>query len=227
MNRQYYRKHFLCIVILSLGISWMLFAQSGESKVFDDANLFTAEETADLNRTALSLINETGVDLVIVTTNSTGSRNSMEYADDYFDYNHFGIGPNRDGMLILINMQARDVRISTHGAALGYFRDADIEKLLDKIVKPLSNGNFNGAAEAFLYNSAGVINKKIADAQYAELKGFARFTPKLLGRSMLFGFLLALLVTGIMALAQGGKLPSVSGAHAYINEDKIDRKSVV
>lgn len=132
-------------------------------RVFDDAALFTAEQAADLNTQAWKYIQEFDVDFVIVTTNDTGGKSSRAYADDYFDYNGFGIGASRDGMLLLINMEEREVYISTHALTLNLFTDADIENLLDAVYNDLANGEYAASAEAFLVHAAAHLRQRLAD----------------------------------------------------------------
>ncbi|QQO07824.1 TPM domain-containing protein [Breznakiella homolactica] len=153
--------------ILFLGITLLflpagLFSQSPDSKIHDDAGLFSQSQREALEKRAQALAAETAVDFVIVTTNTTGAKTSMAFADDFFDDNHFGIGSSRDGMLLLFNMQEREIWISTHALALDYFKDSDIEVLLDKVFVPLQNASYEGAAEEFLINAAAHIKAKKA-----------------------------------------------------------------
>ncbi len=162
MKTKSYMKRNLIACVILLSLSQIIPAQPLPGKVYDDAELFTPTQIETLNKNAQALVNEIKVDLIIVTTYFTESKSSMEYADDYFDYHGFGIGPSRDGMLMLINMDTREVWISTHSLALDYFKDSDIESLLDNIFVPLKERNYFGAAQEFLNNAAQHIRIKKA-----------------------------------------------------------------
>ena len=49
----------------------------------------------------------------IVTDVDPNISSAMEAADDFFDYNGYGLGDDRSGVLLYINMSTRDVWIST------------------------------------------------------------------------------------------------------------------
>ena len=119
-------------------------------KVYDDADLFTEEEERELRKWAQKIASEKKMDVVLVTTEDTLGKSSMAYADDFFDYNGFGYGPDYDGVLLLINMDIREVWISTTGRGITAFTDAAIDDILDEMELPLSNDQFYTAARIFL-----------------------------------------------------------------------------
>ena len=57
-------------------------------------------------------------DVIVVTVASLDGKTAESYADDYFDFNGYGLGQDRDGILLLLSMEDRDWAISTHGFAL-------------------------------------------------------------------------------------------------------------
>ena len=78
-------------------------------KIYDYANLITDEEEIELYNKVQEFINKYNMDMVIVTINSNPKSSSMEYADDFYDYNNFGKGTNKSGLLFLIDMQNRKI----------------------------------------------------------------------------------------------------------------------
>jgi uncharacterized protein len=89
------------------------------------------------------------VDVVIVTVESTGELTPMEYADDFFDYNGYGFGESRDGVLLLVSMEDRDWWISTSGYGITAFTDAGIDYIGEQITSYLSDGDYASAFEEF------------------------------------------------------------------------------
>ena len=69
----------------------------------------------------------------------------MAYADDFYDYNGYGYGDSRDGILLLISMEERDWRISTCGYGITVFTDAGQEYISDKFLPYLSDGDYSEA----------------------------------------------------------------------------------
>lgn len=118
-------------------------------RVVDDADLLTDDEEALLTDKLDNLSIKHEMDVVVVTTYSTGSLSPMEYADDYFDYNGYGFGPERDGLLLLVSMEYSDWWISTCGYGITAFTDFGISYIGEQIVPYMSNGDFYGAFDSF------------------------------------------------------------------------------
>ena len=115
--------------------------------VIDEAELLTEEEEQLLEEKIALLRNGYFEDIVIVTTNNTGGKSSMEYADDYYDYNGYADA----GILLLIDMGNREWWISTKGTTCNYaLNDRDIQRIGKKIAKSLKSEKYKQACEIFL-----------------------------------------------------------------------------
>ena len=130
-----------------------------EIKVYDYAELLTEEQEKELSQKAKEILARHNIDIAIVTTNTTNGLSSMEYADDFYDYNPFGYGEDASGLIMLINMEEREVWISTTGKAIRIFTDYKIESLLDVVYNGLSQGNYYNAGKDFLSESDQYITK--------------------------------------------------------------------
>lgn len=146
----------MCLILL-LTIFWAVTpicsvyaAIEVNQKVHDSADLFSQEEETALQKAAEALSRKLKMDMVIVTVNDTKGKKAQTYADDFYDYNGFGIGEKKDGALLLIDMDNREIYISTCGSAISYLTDARIEKILDKLYLLITDKQYAKAAEAFL-----------------------------------------------------------------------------
>ena len=128
-------------------------------KIYDYAELLTEEQEKDLALKAKDILAKHNVDIAIVTANTTNGLSSMEYADDFYDYNPFGYGDDASGLIMLINMEEREVWISTTGKAIKIFTDSKIDSLLDTVYNGLSQGNYYKAGNDFLSESGRYIEK--------------------------------------------------------------------
>ena len=117
-------------------------------RVVDEADLLTDEEEEYL-RSEIDWMDRM-YDVVIVTTNTLGGKSPMEYADDYYDYNGYGIGESRDGLLFLLSMEDRDWWISTTGHAIYYFYDSTIDYIGELMLDDLGAGKYFDAFRNFL-----------------------------------------------------------------------------
>ncbi len=121
----------------------------GES-VVDDADLLTSFEEQSLAEKINEIIEKYSYDVVIHTTPSAGSKDVMEYVDDFYDYGGYGYGEDADGMAFALIMDTRDYWTSTCGIGIDIFNDNVIEYLGDTIVNDLSNGNYYAAFHTYL-----------------------------------------------------------------------------
>lgn len=143
------------ILALFFGILWSLllipsvFAMDTDVdpsiRIYDYADLLTDEEEEALSETARELSEKWSVDLVTVTIDDDEGLTSMEYADDFFDYNGF----SATGVLMRINMDEREVWFSTAGSCIRIFSDRRIEAMVQACLNDLSDGDYNGAVETF------------------------------------------------------------------------------
>ena len=139
----------VCIAIL-LVFSAPLFSQN---RIVDNAGLLSSEEAANLKTMVDNIASVYSFDLVIVTEQSIGNKSPMDYADDYFDYNGFGLGESKeDGCLFLIVMGSRDYWFSTGGRGIKIFNSTAANKLEDDVLASLKNNDFYRASRSFVNN---------------------------------------------------------------------------
>ncbi len=169
MVRKNYSKVLSIVFIMVFIISMSGIVHADKETVADQAGLFTAEEAAALEQRAVALGEKYSMDISIVTTSDTQGKSSREYADDYFDYNGYGIGEERDGILFLLDYDNREAYISTSGSGIRYLTDERIERILDAVFNNgLTDGDNFGAANAFLETTEGYLAAGIPEGQYSE-----------------------------------------------------------
>jgi uncharacterized protein len=132
------------LLLLSLSVS--AFATEPDAPwVVDNAGLLSGDEVAELNRKIQALRSELELEIVIVTTYGTGYKNVQEYADDFYDVNGYGYGSDNSGILLLLDMEAREWYMSTCGDAIYIFTDYGLEALGQGILPYLADGDYYGA----------------------------------------------------------------------------------
>ena len=117
------------------------------SYVEDAAGLLTQAEIAASQTEAERLYKGDGHDVVIVTTEDTNGKSTMEFADDYFDYN----GYSDEGLLLLVDMGSREWWISTEGSCIEAFTDTEIQAIGEAVAGYLSAEDYKGAFDEFLW----------------------------------------------------------------------------
>lgn len=138
----------LLLVFISLGLS-NVYALESEN-VIDGLEYLSESDLNDLQQRIDEIKEMRQLEAVIVMTQNTEGKSSMVYADDYFDYNNYGVGDDHSGLLLLVNMDARELWISTTGHAIDIFTDRRIADMIDEISPYLSDENYDGACQTFL-----------------------------------------------------------------------------
>ena len=119
-------------------------------KIYDYAKLIPEEKEQKIYEKIKKFISSYNMDMVIVTIDENPKSSSMDYADDFYDYNKFGIGANKSGVLFLINMSNRKMWISTTGDAIEIYNDKRIDAILDYTYDKISKKDYSGCAEQFI-----------------------------------------------------------------------------
>lgn len=120
--------------------SFSILAFAYESKVEDNANLFTAEEFEQITSDAADFTASKDISLAVLTIDYAQGLSSEEYANDYIDNLIDGEGWNEDCMLFMIDMDNRNVWISTTGRAENIYYDVD--SVIDGGYDYLTNGEY-------------------------------------------------------------------------------------
>lgn len=134
--------------------------------VRDYLNYLSEAEISDLQGLIEKTVAEHNLDIVIVITNDTQGKPSRDFADDYYDYNGFGAGPDHSGLLILVNMNERELWLSTTGRAIDIFTDARISAVLDAVAPFLAEGRYYTACTEFVGQVASYAGGGVPPGQY-------------------------------------------------------------
>lgn len=119
-------------------------------RVVDNAKLLTDDEKSQLLDKVNEISERQQCDVAIVTVQSLDGKTAEAYADDFFDYNGYGIGSKKDGIIFLLSMKERKWAISTHGYGITAFTDAGQEFIMDNVQPLLSDGDYNEAFTEFV-----------------------------------------------------------------------------
>ena len=170
-------------------------------RLMDNAALLTEYESKKLNDLLDKISQKHKFDVTIATLNFLDTRSAVEYADDWFDYNGYGMGNDYSGILFLISMGERDWAISTHGYGLTAFTEAGQEILIDDILGDISGGYYNDAFISFAKNCDDFLTKAENGTPYD--KGNAPKKPL-----PTFYYIISLIIALITGFAGAGALKS-------------------
>lgn len=114
-------------------------------RLADFADILSESEENTLISKLDEISNRQQVDVAVLTVDTLGGKTREAYADDFYDYNGYGYGENRDGILLLVSMENSDWYITTTGYGITAFTDAGIEYLSEQFLDDLGDGNYAAA----------------------------------------------------------------------------------
>lgn len=197
------------------------------SKVYDKAKLLTSSEKEALNKLAEDFVSKYKMDLIILTTSdSTSASNSMAYAQDFYDYNNFGIGPTFDGILVLIDRTYGNnrVEIVTTGKSILVYDDDRIERILDAMEEMVSSGHYK-MLEAFINKATTYAESGVAPSnanKYIDENGdlMTKRVFPIFG-FIIFSIILPSIIVGVL-IFKNKMVKKATKAMAYLDQKTIN-----
>ena len=195
---------------------------AGDSRITDDAGLFTEDELAQLESLAASYASVTELDFAVLTLDSRVS-DPDRYAQNFFQNNHGVIGSEYwGGVLLYINMEDRDVIVGAYADAMLPVSLTDCDTIRNRITSLyLSDGEYFQAARLFLaltydevksWRDAGSPEHDLTPSDYEDIEGGYQdyeydYQPRSFLSEMLSSssfWLMALVIAVIMMLIVNG-----------------------
>jgi len=121
-----------------------------KTRVYDYADLLTAEEETELEQRYYLWGQEADTDIVLVTTEQMEGKSDKVYLEDFQDELYFSqdiLAEN--AALMLINMEDRVVTIQGYGDCEYWLNNDRIEYILDWVYEYLVDGDYYNAAVSF------------------------------------------------------------------------------
>lgn len=138
--------------------------EANTQRLADFADLLDADQKEELEVKLDQISENYDCDVVVDIEESIDGMDPTAYADDFFDYNDYGMGNDKSGILFMLTMSERKWAISTHGEAISIFTDAGQEYITDNIVSYFSDGDYYEGFTQF----ADLCEKFIVQAQSGE-----------------------------------------------------------
>ena len=158
-------KVILAVLFLCAGLFSTMNVLAESDYVYDYADLLTTEEEAELQNYAENFRGNWNMNFLVVTTNDAEGKSSMEYADDFYDA-RFPESSEEDGMIYLIDMDNREIYLSTCGEAIRYLTDSRIDHILDEAYNCVADGDYYGTFVTFFDETDYYLNQGIPSDQY-------------------------------------------------------------
>lgn len=205
------KKLLIMIGMLTIMFSMTVLGADTEERVFDNADLLSDSEENILRQDIKERSEILETDIIFVTIDDAEGKSSMEYADDFYDQHSFGYDKEHgSGVLVLLDMDNREVWISTSGGAINEISDGDIDNILDNTMDYVTEKEYY----MFFSNSLDEIETSMGNV----------FTYL---QNPLISGIIALAVSGIIILimSQSGKTSVTVNGRTYMEENSFDLKN--
>ena len=219
------KKIFLSIIIiLNVLLISNVNALDTNLKIYDYRDLLSDNEENLLKEKIDEFIDTYQMDMVLVTVDEHNSDSTEEYADDFYDYNGFGIGKHHDGLILVIdnNFEKENLWISTTGEAIRMFDDYRIDKILDVIYEEYDYYELfdKFIDECSYYANIGIpsSNKNTYINSHGDLV-YQRHFPILI--SIIISAIISTIVL-LVLIHKNKMVKKATEANVYMNKDNIN-----
>lgn len=138
----------------------------GDERVFDQAGLFDSREVSMLEERVSRLRDEMKAEVVILTVEDAKGRTSQYTADQFYFDNGFSETFHENGILMLIDLDNRELYLGTYGSMIRILTDERIEKILDEVYAAAAEGEYASAALAGVEKAGEYFTQGIVKGQY-------------------------------------------------------------
>ncbi len=211
----------ICLLFLTV---FSLNVSANDNKIVDEYNCLTSEEISELEEAINDEIDKVGFDIVVYIAYQDKD-DITALADDYYDYNGYGLGENNDGIILCINYYNRDYTITTCGRdTITLFADEALDNdVYPNITKYLKDGDNYNAIKAFISGIDYVYeNPEDYQHQYYE-PDYGKSDP--IKTALLAGFGGSIIISLIVFLVLRGQLKTQGikkQANQYMNNSSLN-----
>jgi uncharacterized protein len=165
------KKFIILLATLIIPISVFAYTSPGKPTGFvnDFAGILSAEQKSDLESVSLGLKKNTGFEVAIVTIQTLGDETIETYAVKLFE--EWGIGDEKKdtGILVLVAIDERAVRIETGYGSEGVITDIQSGNIIRNVIVPeFQKGNYYSGLNDALNALSLVIQKSPEAEQYSQ-----------------------------------------------------------
>ncbi len=226
-------KNILICLLALCSLSAFCAANAQSKNVADYAELISSDQAAALDEKIRVVKQNHGnkYDIAVAAVDYTAEMNDSEFeaeSDDFYDYNGYGEGDDKSGVLLMIDLSGgeghRHWHITTTGSAITVFSDTGISYIGDEIVPMLINGDVDGAFNKFVEMCDDFMTQYETEGKPYDsgnlpisLRDILIYVAIAVGGGLLIGF--------IVVMTMKSKLKSVrfrSDAQEYVKQDSMN-----
>ena len=136
-------------------LSFPFYHDDKAPRVIDIADIFSGEEEQQMEARLAELRTSLGKDIVILADVSTYGLSRSVYAADFYDFNGYGIGPDREGVCLMISMEPGNRGwwcCCTGPVTRGLYDETVANQIDDMLYDYMKAGNYGTGVEDWIEN---------------------------------------------------------------------------
>ena len=176
----------LLFVFLTLSLIFTLtFSVAAEAspRLVDGADILSSSEETNVLQELDRVSEKLGVDIVIVTVDSLNGQTVEDASKSTYEM----LGYKQDGIILLVDMESRFMRVQLFGSCYDYLSDGDCSDIREEITEDMSEGYYERAFLTF----AEECDDYVTDATHFPI-------AKKILISLVIGVIIAFIVTSIL-----------------------------
>ena len=180
-------------------------------KIYDFADLYTDDEEQSLYDKVKTFIDTYNMDFAIVTISENNKASEVEYSDDFYDYNDFDV----NGLLFLIDMDNRQIYMSTAGSAIRMYTDARIDYLMDNVYQYMTDKEYYEGTSKYITLLGDLAAKGVPTGSESFVSTGTIFLYSLIASAVIT------LIVMIILVKKNKLVSKANEAKAYLNKDSV------
>jgi len=202
-------------------------AVDAKEKVYDFADLFNNTQESELFDKLTNFRKQTNLDIVIVTIDYNNKHNSAKYSDDFYDYNEFGIGDDRSGLLFLIDMDIRNIYVTTTGKAINIYTDQRINNILDNVFSYFGNQEYYVGTNKFVDLALNYAKINVDDDSKYVINSDSELVKDRSGLVNVFFVSVIITIIAIVIMANlNNNVAKANSSKSFLNKDTLVVKKI-
>lgn len=202
-------------------------AVDAKEKVYDFADLFNNTQESELFDKLTNFRKQTNLDIVIVTIDYNNKHNSAKYSDDFYDYNEFGIGDDRSGLLFLIDMDIRNIYVTTTGKAINIYTDQRINNILDNVFSYFGNQEYYVGTNKFVDLALNYAKINVDDDSKYVINSDSELVKDRSGLVNVFFVSVIITIIAIVIMANlNNNVSKANSSKSFLNKDTLVVKKI-
>jgi len=184
-------------------------------RALDLAGVLTGMQRETLELRLEDIRERQNVDIVVAVVESLEGKDIESYSEEFFDVYGYGIGPDQDGIVLLLSMEEREWVITANGYGNVAINDDAREYIAELMVAELRNEDYSYAFTVFIEKCDELLTQAKAGNIYEKPE-----PPFEIGKNLLISFGIALVIALIVVSSMKGKLKSVKKQDAAADDVK-------